>query len=78
MAVGAFDLIFANILKGVLIDLAPGISDAITPGGKLILSGILKAQTDEIVSVYTANGWKTQHCDQIVDWTTLTLEKIRS
>ncbi len=36
-----FDLIFANILKGPLIDLAPDIAGAVAPGGFAILSGIL-------------------------------------
>ncbi len=78
LAKGNFDLIFANILKGPLIELAPAMNLAAKFGGKLILSGILNSQADDIVSIYDANGWKTLHCERIVDWSTVTLEKIRS
>ncbi|MEM9716850.1 MAG: 50S ribosomal protein L11 methyltransferase, partial [Pseudomonadota bacterium] len=36
-----FDLIFANILKGPLIELAPAIASATSNHGKIILSGLL-------------------------------------
>ncbi len=72
-----FDLIFANILKGPLIELAPSISAATAPGGILILSGILNEQADAVVKVYCENGYNLRSRDMIVDWTTLTLEKIR-
>src|SRR6056297_2080073 len=51
-----FDLVFANILKGPLIDLAPSLTGNLVPGGYLILSGILNEQADEIVEVYAGNG----------------------
>ncbi|MEE9388607.1 MAG: 50S ribosomal protein L11 methyltransferase [Paracoccaceae bacterium] len=72
-----FDLIFANILKGPLIDLAPGMAEASTPAGKVILSGILTTQADEIVAVYAANGYNLWERTDIVDWSTLILEKNR-
>jgi len=55
-AAAPFDLVFANILKGPLIDLAPAMAAATAPGGVLILSGILCEQADEIVSVYAEHG----------------------
>lgn len=69
---GPFDLIFANILKGPLIELAPGIAAASPEGGKLILSGILAHQGQEIRETYEANGFNLVHEAQIVDWLTLT------
>ena len=68
-----FDLIFANILKGPLIDLAPTMAEATAPGGFVILSGLLNEQADEVIAVYSANGYNLIHRDEIVDWTTLTL-----
>ncbi len=72
-----FDLIFANILKGPLIELAPTISVASNRGGYVILSGILNTQADEIISVYADCGYNTHDRAEIVDWTTLVLEKNR-
>lgn len=46
------DLLLANILAGPLIDLAPRFAGLVRPGGKLMLSGILKTQLEAIQSAY--------------------------
>lgn len=46
------DLLVANILASPLISLAPTISAAIKPGGTLVLSGLLSAQIDAVLSAY--------------------------
>jgi len=66
-----FDLVFANILKGPLIGLAPDMADSIVTGGYAILSGILNEQADEVIKVYAQNGFNTVRRDEIVEWTTL-------
>jgi ribosomal protein L11 methyltransferase len=71
-----YDLIFANILKGPLIRLAPEMSAATQVGGKVILSGILNTQAPEVVEIYCANGYNVIHQDEIIEWTTLTLTKL--
>ncbi|MGB7244304.1 MAG: 50S ribosomal protein L11 methyltransferase [Sulfitobacter sp.] len=70
-----YDLIFANILKGPLIALAPDLANHLGAGGYAILSGILNEQADEVIAVYLQNGFNIVHQGQIVDWTTLTLQK---
>ncbi|MDA5093367.1 50S ribosomal protein L11 methyltransferase [Aliiroseovarius sp. KMU-50] len=70
-----FDLVFANILKGPLIGLAPDMGQSIRRGGYAILSGILNPQADEVISVYQQNGFNLVSRDEIVDWTTLILAK---
>jgi ribosomal protein L11 methyltransferase len=70
-----FDLIFANILKGPLIDLAPSMSAASAPGGYVILSGLLNEQAAEVIAVYVQNGYNLIQHDEIVEWSTLTLRK---
>jgi ribosomal protein L11 methyltransferase len=74
-AAAPFDLVFANILKQPLIDLAPDMSSHLTTGGFAILSGILNEQGDEVAEVYARNGINTWHREVIGDWTTLTLQK---
>ena len=74
-AAAPFDLVFANILKGPLISLAPDMSDSLIPGGYAILSGILNEQADEIVGVYAENGFNLIDRAEIVEWTTLILQK---
>jgi len=70
-----FDLIFANILKGPLLDLAPAITESLSPGGKVILSGLLNEQADEVIAGYSKAGNTLDHCEEIGDWTTLVMSK---
>lgn len=70
-----FDLVFANILKGPLIGLAPDMHNFLTGGGYAILSGILNPQADDVQTAYKALGFAVVHREQIGDWTTLTLRR---
>lgn len=72
---GPFDLIFANILKGPLIALAPDLSARLAQGGYAILSGILNEQADAVVDVYARQGNSVSNREMIGEWTTLTLQK---
>lgn len=74
-AAGPFDLIFANILKGPLIMLAPDMAANLLDQGYMILSGILNEQADEIIEVYGQNGVQLVHREEIGEWTSLTLRK---
>ena len=68
-----FDLIFANILKGPLIDLAPDIARNLKTGGIVVLSGILIEQAAEILGVYEAQGISLLEREDIGEWVALTL-----
>lgn len=74
-AAGPFDLIFANILKGPLIMLAPEMTANLENGGYLILSGLLNEQADEIIEVYAQNGANLVFHEEIGEWSSLTLRK---
>ncbi|WP_296423662.1 50S ribosomal protein L11 methyltransferase [Yoonia sp.] len=74
-AAAPYDLIFANILKGPLIGLAPDMGRCVAAGGHVILSGILNEQADEVIGIYRDNGFNLVKNDSIVDWTTLTMCK---
>ena len=70
-----FDLIFANILKGPLIALAPKIARNITVDGHVILSGLLNEQASDVLDAYRKHDLCVVHNAQINEWTTLTLSK---
>jgi ribosomal protein L11 methyltransferase len=74
-AASPYDLIFANILKGPLIALAPEITARLRDNGKVILSGILNEQADEVIAVYAQAGNSLEHREEIGDWTTLVISK---
>lgn len=75
MAAGPYDLIFANILKGPLIELAPSIATELATGGRAILSGLLSVQADSVVAAYVTAGCCLQNRDDIGEWSTLVLQK---
>ncbi|MDC1182980.1 50S ribosomal protein L11 methyltransferase [Planktomarina temperata] len=71
-----FDLIFANILKGPLIELAPDMAAHLAPGGRAILSGLLVEQADEIVEVYQRQGLALETREDLGEWSALTLRRL--
>ncbi len=68
-----FDLIFANILKGPLVALAPDLKDHCAADGYAILSGILNEQAEEVIAAYAAQGFAVQQRFVMGEWTTLLL-----
>ncbi|CRL10444.1 Ribosomal protein L11 methyltransferase [Phaeobacter italicus] len=70
-----FDLIFANILKGPLVALAPDVAAHLRDEGYAILSGLLNDQAEEVMTVYAQNGINLVERTSIGDWTTLLLQK---
>ncbi|SEL83626.1 [LSU ribosomal protein L11P]-lysine N-methyltransferase [Roseovarius azorensis] len=74
-AAAPFDLVFANILKGPLMALGPDVTSCLRPGGKVILSGLLKDQAEEVADVYSRLGNSLEHRADIGDWTTLVMQK---
>ncbi|MDA5558196.1 50S ribosomal protein L11 methyltransferase [Shimia sp. MMG029] len=70
-----FDLVFANILKAPLVDLAPDMGQNIAPSGFAILSGILNEQADEVVAAYQSAGFDVHTREEIGEWTTLTMQR---
>ena len=74
-AAGPWDLVFANILKGPLIELAPGIAAGLATGGRAILSGLLAVQADSVVAAYVASGLTLNNRDDIGEWSTLVLQR---
>ena len=58
------DLVIANILSTPLKLLAPILSSLVAPGGRLVLSGVLERQIDEVASCYdpalNVQAWRTR------------------
>ena len=75
-AVTPADLVFANILKGPLIDLAPEMARRVASGGHAILSGLLTDQGAGVAELYARHGFNQVHRDDIGDWTCLTLRRL--
>ena len=65
-----FDLLIANILAKPLIVLAPIFAQFLNNGGKIILSGILKSQTSEVIDQFEP-WFSISVSDKIDDWVLL-------
>ena len=72
---GPYDLVFANILAGPLIDLARPIHGALAPGGFAILSGLLRGQARAVRAAYVTHGFRAAGRLDIDAWTTLVMVK---
>jgi ribosomal protein L11 methyltransferase len=65
-------LVFANILAPILIRLfEDGLAELVSPGGTLILSGILVEQQEAVLGAALARGMKLHTHRQIGDWVAL-------
>ena len=71
-----FDLVFANILKGPLLELAPHMAANTAQGGRAILSGLLIEQAADVIAAYRASGFDLSEQIDIKEWSTLILQKI--
>lgn len=63
-----FDLIAANIQKNVLIEIAVELKEKIAPGGKIILSGLLLSDEEDIQKKYMQLGFLPKEKIQMDEW----------
>lgn len=67
----SYGLIFANILAGPLIELAPEIAARLEAGGRIILSGLLEEQSEKVEAAYDAQGLTLADKAILDGWATL-------
>ena len=70
-----FDIITANILAGPLCQMAGDAVSALSPGGFIILSGLLNRQAEDVIDAYRSQGAKLVDQLFLGDWSTLILRK---
>jgi ribosomal protein L11 methyltransferase len=74
---GPYDLLIANILAGPLVELARDFAAATTPGGHVLLAGLLQTQESAVRRAYRANGFRLAARQINGDWSILWLRKRR-
>ncbi|HTV68694.1 MAG TPA: 50S ribosomal protein L11 methyltransferase [Rhizobiaceae bacterium] len=70
-----FDLIVANILARPLMKLAPDMARHVSPGGSLILSGILDRQRNAVVAAYAGQQFRHVLTTHREGWVTIHLKR---
>jgi ribosomal protein L11 methyltransferase len=79
---GPFDLVFANLVAGILVDLAALLADSVRvgdghqgSGGRLLASGIFIDREPEVRRAFAAAGLRVVRREQETDWVALDLER---
>ena len=72
---GPYDLIVANILAAPLIGMAKDIGRRVSPGGRVVLSGILTHQGHRVFAAYRRNHMCLEKRVGLGGWTTLVLRR---
>ncbi|MEM1051330.1 MAG: 50S ribosomal protein L11 methyltransferase [Pseudomonadota bacterium] len=69
---GPYDLLIANILAGPLVDMATDFASAVSPGGSLLIAGLLKGkQESEVRRAYRRAGFRLAGRLERGDWAIL-------
>jgi ribosomal protein L11 methyltransferase len=61
-------LIFANIVSSVVAELSPVMRDALPPGGKAVISGILVTERERLLASLAGDGWTLESEYLEGDW----------
>jgi ribosomal protein L11 methyltransferase len=75
---GEFDIVVANILADLLVEIAGEICERIVPGGLLALSGILEQQAESVIEAYRESiDFEAPEADSSEDQTWIRLAGMR-
>ena len=70
-----FPRVVANLIASLLVELAPALSDAVEPGGRLLASGIFVDRESEVVSALESAGFALVSRSAEGDWVALDLRR---
>jgi ribosomal protein L11 methyltransferase len=74
----AYDLVVANLIASLLVELAPALADSVARGGRLLASGIFVDREGEVVSALSAAGFELVNRSVEGDWVALDLRRAGS
>src|SRR3954468_4551477 len=72
---GEYDLVVANIIARILIELASSLARAVRPGGTLILGGIIDTKEAAVRDAFDEVGLTHVRREQCEDWVSLVLRR---
>jgi ribosomal protein L11 methyltransferase len=68
-----YDLVVANLVAAVLVALAPGLADHLTPTGTLLASGIIEPRATEVIGAMATAGLRVAERRDDGEWVSLRL-----
>lgn len=66
--VSPVDVVAANILSSVIVELLPVMEQALRPGGSAVLAGVLDAESDTVLRELDAGGWDVRRTIVEGEW----------
>ena len=69
------DVVVANILANIILELIPDAMRVLKPGGYFISSGIIAKQEEEMLSALKNEGFKVRQVNQMKDWIVIIAQK---
>ncbi len=63
-----YDIVVANIIARVLVEISDQIAASVDQQGTLVLSGIIDSKEESVVEQYRALGFEQIERQQIEDW----------
>ena len=69
-----FDLVLANLVAAVLVDLAPRLAAHLAPRGRLVAGGIITGRAGEVIEALGAAGLAVDERRDDGEWVTLALQ----
>ena len=71
-----FDIVLANLVASLLIDLASALKESVRPGGRLIASGIFVDREPEVRTAFESVGLRVVGIQSEGDWVALETERV--
>lgn len=65
---GGYDFVLANIVADIILRLLPDVGRYMTPGARMILSGIIAPRAEEVRAAARENGFRILEEEQENDW----------
>ncbi len=72
---GQYDVVLANIIARILVELADAIIKATRPGGSMVLAGIITEREEDVVAAFAERGVNVITRRQEEDWVSLVLRR---
>jgi len=70
-----YDVVLANIIARILIDLSAALVAHTKPGGHLVLAGIIQQREDDVTAAFAEQGARVIERRQFDDWVSLVLTR---
>ncbi len=68
------DIVFANIIANVIIDIAKSMNSYLKPGGYFITSGIIRERKQEVIEAYQGQGYSIETIIEMGEWVAISFK----